>query len=204
MTEEKPFEMTAILDFWFGPLEDEESFNEEKAAEWFASNAAFNAQIEEKFGALVEDALEGKLDSWNATPEGTLALILLLDQFTRNLFAGTAKAFAGDSKALALAHEGIKNGEDLLLKPLERSFFYMPFMHSEELQMQKVGVELYTSLMNQAEGDVQEPLRQNLVFMQKHRSIIAKFGRFPHRNEILDRLSTDEEVEFLKQPGSSF
>ena len=133
-------------------------------------------------------------DSWLSAPRGWLAAILVLDQFPRNLFRGDARAFATDEAALGLAKRAIAEGIDLKLTPAQRSFVYMPFQHSEEKADQARSIELFTALGN--------PL--NLDFAIRHKDIIDRFGRFPHRNAILGRTTTDEEATFLKQPGSSF
>lgn len=174
-----------ILAFWF---------SEEVTPKWWVKEDAFDATIRERFAAAFEAALAGALDSWAATPGGALALVILLDQVPRNSFRGTPRAFAGDDKALAVAKDAIARGFDAALPADQRNFLYMPLQHSERLEDQERGVALF------AANDVADGLR----FMCAHRDIIARFGRFPHRNAILGRTSTPEELDFLQQPGSSF
>jgi uncharacterized protein (DUF924 family) len=177
----------SVLDFWFGP-EDAER------AEWFRADPAFDRLVAERFGPAVEAALAGELDAWAGTPHGALARIVLLDQFTRNAFRGTPRAFAGDALALAAARRMVREGQDDALTPMQRQFAYMPFEHAEDLEAQREGVKLIGA---------KAPASQ-LEWAVKHHDVIARFGRFPHRNEILGRESTPEEVAFLKQPGSRF
>jgi uncharacterized protein (DUF924 family) len=174
-----------VLTFWF---------SEEVTPKWWVKEDAFDAAVRERFAAGLEAALAGGLDGWTATPEGALALVILLDQAPRNCFRGTPRAFSGDDKALAVAKDAIARGFDAALPSDRRNFFYMPFQHSERLEDQERGMELF------AANDVADGLR----FMRLHRDIIARFGRFPHRNAILGRASTPEELDFLQQPGSSF
>ncbi len=174
-----------ILNFWF---------IECKPEQWFKKNEDFDQMIEKSFSSAIEDAIEGKLDSWEETETGCLALIILLDQFTRNVFRDTPRAFAGDERALALSQtcrdKGYLNNPDIN----RRQFMLMPMMHSEDIAVQEASLPLFKEL-GSAEG---------YEYAVKHRDVIAHFGRFPHRNVILGRQSTNEELEFLKQPGSSF
>ena len=175
-----------ILHFWF---------EETKPDQWFEKSPAFDELLRKRFLTVYQKACDGKLSSWMTTPQGTLALIILLDQFSRNLFRGLAAAFAQDAKVLKLAKAGIKQGFDQKLNSKEmQMFFYMPFMHSENLKDQEKGVELFQTL-----GDPRA-----LEYMILHKNIIKKFGHFPHRNQALGRSSTKEETEFLQQPNSSF
>jgi uncharacterized protein (DUF924 family) len=182
---------TEILDFWFGES------TEAPRDFWFSKSESVDAEMRSRFGALVEEALVGSLDHWTATPEGTLALILLLDQFTRNIFRDSARAFAGDAAALAVAKRLIADGRHLKLAPRERQFAYLPFEHSENLADQHESLRLFGELANEGLPDL-------LVWARKHYDIFARFGRYPHRNELLGRASTAEEIEFLRQPGSRF
>lgn len=174
-----------VLSFWFEEIEP---------SKWWVKDTNFDQQINSRFLETHQQANLGELYSWRDSAKGRLAEIIVLDQFSRNIFRDTARAFASDSLALALAQEAISQVEDKELSQIERSFLYMPFMHSESLAIHDVAVELFKQNGNQS----------NLEFEIKHRDIIAKFGRYPHRNAILGRASTDEEIEFLKQPGSSF
>jgi len=183
----------AVLDFWFQPAGG-------YRPEWFRKDAAFDAAIREGFAGDVEAALTGTLPA-AASAEDQLARIILLDQFTRNMFRGTARAFAGDAQALKLATELVASGRDKNLDPWHRWFAYLPFEHSESLIEQERSVALYTALAREMQAPAFDSA---LDYAEKHRVIIARFGRFPHRNAILGRESSAEETEFLKQPGSSF
>ena len=164
---------------------------------WFTKSDATDRLIAERFGLLVEQALVGERDDWANTPQGALALILVLDQFTRNMFRGTARAFAGDVRALAVAMRLADSGNDLTLLPPERWFAYMPFEHSERLIDQYESVRLFERLA--ADG-----LPGPLDWARRHFDVIQRFGRFPHRNAILGRASTPAELGYLSQPGSGF
>jgi uncharacterized protein (DUF924 family) len=182
----------AILTFWFtaGPHHDREV--------WFRKDAAFDREIREGFGDAIAAGLAGAFGGWCTTPRGSLARVILLDQFTRNAFRGTPDAFAGDPRALATAKQAVEREYDRALDPYERWFLYMPFVHSEALAMQERAVALFTALAQ--ETGVDSPLS----WTKRHCDVIARFGRFPHRNEILGRTSTPEERAFLEQPGSRF
>ena len=188
-----------VLSFWFGQPGDAEYL--QSRAIWFRKSAPFDAEVRSRFGGAVDAALAGELGAWSETrndpAHGTLALILLLDQFTRNMFRDTAQAFAGDAQARALAVRAIDAGWNLKLAPIERMFTYLPFEHSESLRDQYEAVWLFEQLA--AAG-----LPDQLPWSQKHFEVIRRFGRFPHRNEILGRTSTAEELAFLAQPGSRF
>jgi uncharacterized protein (DUF924 family) len=191
--------MTATSDavhaFWFGEPGSPDYLRPREL--WFTKSDATDRLIAERFGATVDAALAGALDDWAATPRGTLALVIVLDQFTRNIFRGTPQAFAGDSRALALATRLVDSGRDLALVPVERWFAYMPFEHSERLLDQYESVRLFERLA--ADG-----LESPLDWARRHCDVVRRFGRFPHRNAMLGRPSTTEEVEFLQQPGSGF
>ena len=186
-----------ILDFWFLPP-DNPDYGQSRV-EWFRKDDAFDAHIRARFGTLINAAIEGGLHAWDATPHGALARLIVLDQFTRNVYRGTPRAFAGDAQALALALSMTQQGLDQQLPPMLRAFAYLPFEHAEDLAMQARAVELF-QLLSQA----QPGFDGMLDYAQRHQEVIARFGRFPHRNAILSRASTPEEVEFLRQPGSGF
>jgi uncharacterized protein (DUF924 family) len=194
----------AVLDFWLGPTGEDGDVDDTHRARWWKASREFDAEIRERFGALHEQACRGKLDSWKETPEGRVALIIVLDQFSRNLHRGDPRAFAQDARAAELTLEAIETGEDQQLSPFERVFLYMPLMHAEDRGRQQRGVECFTHLADQAPPSLQAALRSNLEFAERHRDIVAQFGRFPHRNAVLGRTSTPEEVAFLREPGSSF
>jgi uncharacterized protein (DUF924 family) len=183
-----------VLDFWFGPA----GARGGARREWFRKDETFDAQIRARFGALHESAAGGELEAWRAAPHSMLALVIVLDQFSRNLHRGDARAFAQDAHALACAREALARGDDAGLLPVERQFLYMPFEHSEALADQDRAVELMRSL------ERFEPTRDLGDWAERHRAVIGRFGRFPHRNAVLGRRSTAEEAEFLKEPGSSF
>lgn len=174
-----------VLNFWFHELEPKM---------WFEKSDALDKTIRERFGELHEQAKNAELYAWRNTAKGALAEIIVLDQFSRNIYRDTPEAFASDPLALALAQVAIDKGVDGELTNAERIFLYLPYMHSESALIHEVALKLYTALGEQT----------NLDFERKHKAIIDRFGRYPHRNTILGRESTDEEVEFLQQPGSSF
>jgi uncharacterized protein (DUF924 family) len=184
----------AVLQFWFGDASPAVS-----RPEWFRKNDAFDHEIAQRFGPLIEQALRDELSGWQGNTETALAQVIVLDQFTRNVFRNTPRAFAGDPLALAAARTMLDRGQDQDLPPWQRFFAYMPLEHAEDLAMQDESVRRFTQLAAQA-PDTQELLD----YAKRHRDVIARFGRFPHRNAILGRPSTPEEVEFLKQPGSGF
>ena len=186
-----------VLDFWFGAPGSAEAGQTRK--EWFVKNAEFDRHIDARFGAIIERALRGELDDWAATPTGALARIVVLDQFTRNCFRGSRRAFAGDAQALAAASALVGSRQDESLTPLQRAFAYLPFEHAEGLAMQDEAVRLYERLVAQA-----PELKTMLDYAYKHREVIERFGRFPHRNAALGRLSTAEEQAFIATPGTGF
>jgi uncharacterized protein (DUF924 family) len=183
-----------ILDFWFGTGET----RGQSRAEWFRKDDRFDAEIRARFGALHESASRRELESWRDSGDGLLALIVVLDQFSRNLYRGDARAFAQDPHALECARQALDDGLDRRRLPVERTFIYLPLEHSEDLADQDRCVELMRSL------DEFPETRGIVEWAEKHRVIIRRFGRFPHRNAALGRPSTPEEVEFLKTPGSGF
>lgn len=185
-----------ILAFWFGAPGSADHGRARSL--WFSKSTDTDAEIGRRFGATVEAALRGELDRWaDGDARQALALVLLLDQFTRNIHRDSARAFAGDAAALAVARRLVADGRDLELTPLERWFAYLPFEHSERLADQHESLRLFGEL---ARGGLAEPL----VWARKHFDVIVRFGRYPHRNEALGRVSTAEESEFLQQPGSRF
>lgn len=190
----------AVLDFWFGPTDDPGHAEPRKA--WFTKDAAFDAEITRRFGPLIEQALAGELDHWVTKliePLPALALVIVLDQFTRNAFRGSARAFAGDARALQTARAMVASGADRALSGVQRSFVYLPFEHAEDLSHQRTAVQLFQQLATDA------PARADLVgWAQRHHDVVARFGRFPHRNVALGRRSTADEEAFLQTPGSSF
>lgn len=190
-------EPAQVLEFWFGTPECADL--EAVRARWFRKDTAFDREIADTFGRLIEQALQGGLGDWAWQPGPALARILLLDQFTRNAFRDTPRAFAGDALALAAAREMVLRGQDKQLDPLQRSFVYLPFEHAEDRAAQQESLRLFGDLAQAAPG-----LADLLEWARKHQVIVERFGRFPHRNTILGRPSTPEEIEFLRQPGSRF
>jgi uncharacterized protein (DUF924 family) len=187
-----------VLDFWF--LAPNDPRYGSQRAEWFRKDDAFDAAIRERFAALAEQAVAGGLREWDQKgPLGTLARILVLDQFTRNAYRGTPDAFAGDPLALAAALQLADSGDDQDLLPVQRAFAYMPFEHAEDAAMQERAVALFTRL-----AALNPDYEGMLDYAHRHRGVIARFGRFPHRNAILGRASTPEELDYLRQPGSGF
>ena len=178
-------EIEEILNFWFKECRPEQ---------WFKKNEDFDQMIKNRFSSAIENAIAGKLDSWEKSETGCLALIILLDQFTRNVFRDTPQAFAGDKKALALSKTCCDKGYLSNPDVKRRQFMLMPMMHSEILAVQDASLPLFKKYAS----------KKDYEYAEKHREIIARFGRFPHRNVILGRKSINEELEFLKQPGSSF
>ena len=190
-----------VLRFWIGPEGSSQLIN---APKWYAKNDAFDREIEAHFGDTIELAARGALDSWKTTPRGRLALVIVLDQFSRNVFRGTPRAFAQDARACESAREGMTAGDEAALTTVERSFLYMPLMHAEDVDLQHECVAAFERLHASAPADLVKFAANCLDFAKRHAEIVERFGRFPHRNAILDRPSTPEEIEFLKQPGSSF
>ena len=184
-----------VLDFWFGVPGDSD-YGKARPL-WFTKSDATDQLVRQRFGDTVEEALSGRIDDWAVTPRGTLASILVLDQFTRNIFRDSPRAFAGDAQALRLASNLVDRDDDRLLSLHERWFAYMPFEHSEFLNDQLESVRLFKQLAKQG---LEEPLSWAI----KHHDVIERFGRFPHRNSILGRESTADEIEFLKEQGSRF
>jgi uncharacterized protein (DUF924 family) len=159
---------------------------------WWKRDAAFDDYLRATYGGDVEAAIRGELDDWASTPGGALALVVVLDQFTRNIYRGTRRMYAGDEKAVAICLAAIERGVDASFSDDDRQFLYMPLMHSEDRALQERSLEKFREL------------GQGVEYAEHHAAIVFRFGRFPHRNAVLGRDSTPEEVEFLKQPGSSF
>lgn len=194
-----------IREYWFGAdLQDAAVTARERARLWWSKNPEVDDEIRRRFESCVIKAGSGELDHWELNPHDRLALILLTDQFPRSIYRDSAKAFAFDSKALSLAHTGIDAGFDHSLRPLEKVFFYLPLEHSELLADQQRAVSLFQKLVDEAGADQKPTFAEYLDFAVRHRDIISRFGRFPHRNEALGRISTPEELSFLQQPGSGF
>jgi uncharacterized protein (DUF924 family) len=194
-----------VLAYWFGDGDrDDPRQVGERMALWFGHDAKTDAEIRERFGDAVRAAASGELEHWAATPRGRLALIILLDQLSRNAHRGTAQMYAGDERALRHACAAVDAAEDAELAFLERIFVYLPLEHAEDLAMQERCVALFRRLRDEAPPTHAQAAETYVDYAIRHRDVVARFGRFPHRNSILGRESTPEEVEFLTQPGSSF
>lgn len=186
-----------VLDFWFG-VPGTEAFGRERKI-WFHKDAAFDAQLSERFGVLLDAACAGELDAWCATPEGALALVILLDQFSRNCHRGTPRAFSQDDQALGIARAMVASGADLRLPSLQhRVFAYLPFEHAESADAQRESLRLFGALAKDPDA------KGYYDYALRHAAVIERFGRFPHRNAQLGRPTSDAEAAFLREPGSSF
>jgi uncharacterized protein (DUF924 family) len=203
-------DLTRILHFWFGVPGDPDAGSPRQ--QWFRKSEAFDAQIRTAFAALYADIapdpggapptrasdLPARFAAWLDAPDGALALVVLLDQFPRNMFRDSARAYRTDALALSCARAAIARGHPQAVAPLQRVFFYLPFEHSEDLHDQEQSVALFAPLAAHAE------LADYVAYARRHRDVIARFGRFPHRNGVLGRTDTEAEREFLRQPGSRF
>ena len=174
-----------IIDFWFDEIDPKQ---------WWRADDAFDRRIAERFGDTHARAVQCELFAWRSQPLGRLAEIIVLDQFSRNIYRGTARAFAADQLALGLAQEAVAAQAAAALEPRHRAFLYMPYMHSESRLIHEIAVQLFS----------EKGLESNLDFELRHKAIIDRFGRYPHRNALLGRESSKEEIDFLKTPGSSF
>jgi uncharacterized protein (DUF924 family) len=197
-------EYDAVLNFWFGTLDAAGCADAEHAERWWKKNEVFDAELRRRFGALHEALANGDHDDWLKTPRGRLAYVIVLDQFSRNMFRDSPRMYAYDSQALAAAREGIAKSDDKLLAADERIFLYMPFEHSEDLADQEHCITLFERMCEGLSGEALKRVKNNVDYARRHRDIVKRFGRFPHRNRILGRASTPEEAEFLTEPGSSF
>ena len=194
----------AVLDFWFGAPGSAAAVAARQRPLWFAKSAANDQIVVDRFAETLVAAGAGRLDHWANTPRGRLALIVVLDQFPHHIHRGLGPSFAYDARSLTLALDMIARGEDAHVAPIERVFVYLPLEHAESLEMQDRSVALYEKLVNEAAAAERQLFEGFLDYARKHRDVVARFGRFPHRNELLGRPSTPEEIEFLKQPGSRF
>lgn len=196
-------EAADVLDFWFGDFDDPENVKRRREL-WFASKRAQDRDIRERFGGLHERAQGGELDAWVEQPQTALALVVLLDQFTRNLYRGTARAFTNDARALELARAGIDRGFDRSLHVVQRAFFYMPFQHSENRDDQAQSVALFEALLRDSPAPFKPFAEDSREYAVLHKEIIERFGRFPHRNELLGRRASEQEKRYLEQGGQRF
>lgn len=191
-----------ILAFWFGDGVVTPEQDELVARRWFVRDAAFDREVRERFGTWVERAIDGVLGAeWTSTPPARLAQILLLDQFTRNIYRSDPRAFAGDTRAQSLALDGIERGDDLALPPERRVFFYMPLEHAEDIALQQRSVEAFSALATLAPPELRARYDNYLDYARRHRDVIERYGRFPHRNAVLGRVTTPEEQAYLEAGG---
>lgn len=193
-----------ILEFWFGTFPNAWTGDASKYDMWFSNGATFDSEIFSTFGSDYFRAVEGELESWSESPRGRLALIILFDQFSRHIHRGAAESFAQDEKSQQLCIEGISAGDDLNLHPVERSFFYLPLEHAEDIERQNLAVEAYRQLIQDVPEQYRKPFEASLEWAEKHRYVIEQFGRFPELNEILGRESTADEIAFVKEGKYSF
>jgi uncharacterized protein (DUF924 family) len=194
-TSTPPNEARAVLDFWFGELDGQGMPLPAKMERWFARDDRLDAEIRDRFGTELEQAEQ--LNHWRNTAHGTLALVVLVDQFARNVHRGSPQAFAKDSLALSISHEALDADVDRGLLPIERVFLYMPLEHAEDPESQDRSAACFHALADEVPVELREQFRQFAAFADSHREVIHRFGRFPHRNEMLGRESTDAELEYL-------
>ena len=204
ITDDDHVRINRILTFWFKEHELTAPQIDGRLETWFGEDPLFDQEIEREFSDEVEAASTGAIDYWSHQPQGRLALILLLDQFRRNIFRGTAEAFAKDKAALKLCIEGAMQKKDKGLTPIQRVFFYMPLQHAESRKVQAKSVEIFRKLAEAVSPTYRETFETIAQFAELHRDIVERFGRFPHRNQLLGRENTPEEEEFLAGETSSF
>ncbi|WPC05528.1 DUF924 family protein [Pseudomonas benzenivorans] len=194
----------ALLDWWFGPQASAAEVAASRSGLWFGKRDSQDAEARERFGALVEQALTGGLGDWAEEPRGWLALILLLDQLPRMIHRDSPRAFAGDARARELVFAGLDGEHEAALAPIQRVFVYLVLEHAEDLLLQDEALRRFTRLLDAAPAAERKQFADYLDYAERHQRIIARFGRFPHRNAILGRPSSEEELRFLEEPGSRF
>ena len=192
---------TEVLEFWLGPAPDDPESVAKASTRWYIADDGFDVEIRDRFGAAIEQAQQGAFAHWAETPEGALALVILLDQFPRNAYRGTAGAFAGDPVALGVAGRAVERGVDRELACPGRAFLYHPFEHSEDPKDQERSVALFEALAAGAPPEWREFAVDFVPYAHAHRDVIARFGRFPHRNAVLGRVNTAEEQAYLDGGG---
>jgi uncharacterized protein (DUF924 family) len=193
-----------VLEFWFADTGTGRKAIERRLRVWFGGGAEFDRSCADRFSATLAAAAEGRLDDWQTSPRGSLALIVVLDQFSRNIYRGTASAFRQDARALAVCREGIERGRDKELSLIERVFFYMPMQHAEDRDMQALSVRHFEALAAEAPESLRDLLEDNAGYARQHRDIVERFGRFPHRNEVLGRRNTADEEAYLANDAPHF
>ncbi|MEJ2274272.1 MAG: DUF924 domain-containing protein [Woeseiaceae bacterium] len=204
ITDEDEQRINAILSFWFKEQELTAPQIDRRMDTWFGEDPAFDKEIEDRFAGDIEMASQGQLEHWASEPLGRLALIILIDQFRRNIHRNTAKAFSMDKLALKLCVEGAMEKKDKGLTPIQRAFFYMPLQHAESAKVQAKSVELFTRLAESVSPTYRETFETIAQFAELHKDIIDQFGRFPHRNQLLGRDNTPEEDEYLAGDSPDF
>lgn len=193
-----------ILEYWFGSFPDAYAADPGKESMWFMDGSSYDGEIFTLFGSDYFAACNGELDHWAESPRGRMALIITLDQFSRHIHRGTADAFAQDMRAQELCLDGIACGDDQNLHPVERSFFYLPLEHAEDIERQNFSIAAFEGLVADVPETKRKVFEMNLKYARKHHHVIERFGRFPELNEILGRDSTEEELEFMKDSEYSF
>lgn len=196
-------QIDTILHYWFGHAEEAALPSTHRTWVWFSGDKVVDAEIKEKFGTDYAKAASNDYKNWETSPRGSLALIILLDQFSRHIYRGTATAFEQDPKALEICLKGIEHQHDHKLSLLERAFFYFPLMHAENAEMQALSVRAMEMLLGLSFQETRPIFAKFLDYAIRHHEIIARFGRFPHRNDLLLRASTQQEIDFLKDTGNS-
>jgi uncharacterized protein (DUF924 family) len=193
-----------VLEYWFGTFPDPYSSDPTRVNMWFRDGSNYDQEIFITFGAMYQDAISGELDHWQEMPRGRLALIILLDQFSRHIHREQLESFMQDEKAQEICLDGIGSGDDINLHPVERSFFYLPLEHAEEIDRQNLCIEAFSRLIEDVPESHRKPFEMSLEWAKKHHYVIDRFGRFPELNEILGRESTQEELQFLESGEYSF
>jgi uncharacterized protein (DUF924 family) len=193
-----------ILEFWFGTFPDAYSSDPASVEMWFENGSQYDQEIFIKFGETYERASSGEMDQWMDMPRGKLALIILLDQFSRHIHRNQAESFSQDLKAQEICIDGISAGDDFKLHPVERSFFYLPLEHAEDIERQELSVQAFAQLVQDVPEPHQQQFKSSLDYAVRHHYVIEQFGRFPELNEILGRESTGEELEFIESGEYSF
>lgn len=197
------FSPTQVVQYWFDGAEHDVERIQARSKVWYSFSAELDAEIARKYGTLLQEIVNGQRQDWSQTSIGAIALVLVLDQFTRQIYRKTAAAFAYDAQALAITYSAISSGLDQEMSVPGRLFLYHPFQHSEKLKDQEFGVQIVRNLRTHCEQKWYDYVSESLRFFEEHCEIVRRFGRFPHRNDVLDRMSTPDELEFLRT-GSSY
>ncbi|MDW3095433.1 MAG: DUF924 family protein [Gammaproteobacteria bacterium] len=190
-------ETEKIIEFWFGSLKSMTDLAQDKSAMWFVNGSDYDDMIRENFLSIYKQACDGHLEAWQESPRTLLALIILLDQFSRHIYRNSAQSFAQDQKVVEIVKKGIDEGLDQSLYFIERKFFYMPLMHAEDIVTQELAVSMFTKLRDEVPDELKHVFSKSLSFAESHFYVISNFGRFPELNQILGRESTPAEIEFL-------